>query len=80
MITNFLLMAILHCVGMSWIICSNEEIKFEIYESNHPDWFNKGPWYNTEICSKLHGKPFEEFISHTRTDRYNLMCYIVAHD
>ena len=41
---------------------------------------NKGPWYNTDICSKLHGKLFEYFITHARTDRYHLMCFIVAHD
>ena len=23
---------------------------------------------------------FEDFITHTRTDRYNLMCSLVAHD
>ena len=23
---------------------------------------------------------FEDFIIHVRTDRYNLMCYLVAHD
>ena len=49
-------------------------------ESNHPDWFNKGPWYNTDICSKLHGILLEDLITHARTDRYNIMCYIVAHD
>ena len=46
---------------------------------NHPDWLNKGPWYNTYICSRLHGSLFEDFITHTRTDRYNLVCSIVSH-
>ena len=41
---------------------------------------NKGPCYNIYIYSKLHVKLFEDFITHARTDRYNLMCYIVAHD
>ena len=35
-----------------------------------------GPWYNTYICKKLHGKVFEGFIINARTDRYNIMCYI----
>ena len=39
-----------------------------------------GPWYNTFICKKLHGKVFEEFIRNARTDRYNLMCYVDAHE
>ena len=41
---------------------------------------NKGPRYNTSICLKLHGITFEDFITQSRTDRYNLMCYLVAHD
>ena len=49
-------------------------------ESNHPDWLNKCPWYNTEIYSRLHGSLFEDFIKHARIDRYILLCYIVAHD
>ena len=80
MITKFLLNSILHHVGMSWIICSNKEMKYEVDEINHLYWLNKFPWYNTDICSKLHGKLFEDFISHARTDRYNLMCSIFAHD
>ena len=35
-----------------------------------------GPWYNTPICKKLHGKLFEGFIINSRTDRYHIMCYI----
>ena len=71
---------ILHHVGMLWIICSNDEIKYEIEVSNHQYWLNKGPWYNTAIWSSLHGILFEYFITHARTDRYNLMCSLVAHD
>ena len=49
-------------------------------ESNNQDWFNKCPWYNIAILSRLHGSLFEDFITHSRTDRYNLMCSLVAHD
>ena len=49
-------------------------------ESDHPDWFNKVPWCNTSICSRFHGSLLEDFITHARTDRYNLLCSIVAHD
>ena len=31
-------------------------------------------------CSKLHEIKFEDFITQARTDRYNLMCSLVAHD
>ena len=78
-ITKFVLNPILHNVGISWIIFSNEEMKYEIDKSNHPDWLNKGTWYNIDICSELYGKLFEDCISHKRTYRYYLMCSIVAH-
>ena len=48
-------------------------------KNNHQDWLNKGPWYNTSICSKLHGSRFGDFITKARTDRYNCMCYLVSH-
>ena len=48
--TKFLLNAILHHVGMSWIICSNEEMFYEVDKSNNYYCLNKGPWYNTDIC------------------------------
>ena len=79
-ITKFVLNAILHHVGMSWIMISNKEMKYDIDDNNHQDWLNKGPWYNTSICLKLHGSIFEDFITYAITDRYNLMCYLVAHD
>ena len=47
---------------------------------NHINWLNKGPWCIKEICSRLHGCMFESFITHTRTERYNLLCYLVEHD
>ena len=80
MITKFLLNAILHHVGMSWIISSNNEMKYGIDEINHQDWLKKGPWYNIDIFWRLHGSLFEDIIIHARTDRYNLMCSLVAHD
>ena len=55
-------------------------MKYEIDESNHQDYLNEGPWYNTTICSRLHGSLFKHFITHARTGRYNLMCSVVAHD
>ena len=55
-------------------------MKYETDQNNHQDWLNKGPWYNKSICLKLHGSMFGDFITRARTDRYNLMCYLVAHD
>ena len=65
---------------MSWIISSNDETKYELGEINHQDWLNKVPWYNTALCSRLHGILFEDFITHSGTNRYNIRCYLVAHD
>ena len=39
-----------------------------------------GPWYNTYMWKKLHGKVFEGFIINERTDRYNIMCSIDAYE
>ena len=80
MVTKFVLNAILNHLVMSCIICSNNEMLYEIKENNHTNWFNKGPWYNTSICSKLHVKVFENFIKNAITDRYNLMLSIIAHN
>ena len=34
----------------------------------------------TNFFSKLYGTTFEDFITQARTDRYNIMCSLVAHD
>ena len=80
MITKFVLNSILNHVGMSWIISSNKERNDEIDENIHQYWLNKGPWYNTSICLKLHGNMFEDFITNEIIDRCNLMCSLVSHD
>ena len=72
MITKFVLTTILYHVGMLCIISSNNEIKYEIDESNNQDWLNKGPWYNTGICSRLHGIMFEDFITHIGFHSYKV--------
>ena len=79
MITKFGLNAILYHVGMSWIIRSNDEVKYEMDENNHQDCLNKGPCYIIDFCSRLNGIMFEYFITHARSGRYNLMCSLVAH-
>ena len=49
-------------------------------DKHNSDWVTGGPWYNTSICKKLHGNVFEGFIINARTDRYNIMCAIDAHE
>ena len=49
MSTKFVLNTKLNHVGLSWIISSSKQIKYEIKENNHPDWLNKGQRYNPDI-------------------------------
>ena len=73
-----MLNTVFHRVGLSWIISSNKQIKYEIEETNSC-WLNKGPWYNTSNNSKFYGNFFGYFIINGRTYRYNIMCYITAY-
>ena len=80
-ITQFVLNAMFHHVGMSWIISSKKEMDYDNFtNSKNLDWFDTGPWHNKNICSKLYGTHFKGFITQARTDRYNIMCSLVSHD
>ena len=78
-INFFVLNTVLQYVGMSWIIETHEQLKYDL-DKHNSDWMTGGTWYNTYICKKLHGNVFEEFIRNARTDRYNIMCSIDAHE
>ena len=78
-INSFLLNKLLHHVDMSCIIETNEQLKYDM-DKHNSEWMTGGPWYNTSICKKLHGNVFEGFIRNARTDRYNIMCSIDAHE
>ena len=67
-ITLFVLIKVLHHVGMSWIIITNKHLEYDMNKHNQ-DSITGGTWYNTSNCKKLHGKVFEEFIRNARTDR-----------
>ena len=70
-ITQFVLNAMLHHVGMSWIISSKKKMDYDNFtNSKKLEWFDTGPWYNKNICSKLHGTTLEDFISQDITHRY----------
>ena len=66
-------------VGILWIIGKHEKLQNDMDKKNS-EWMKCGPWYNTSICKKLRGKVLERFIKNTRTDRYNIMCYIDAYE
>ena len=65
---------------MTWIVSSNAEMKYDMEEHKHEDWLNSGPWYNKHICSGMNGSLFDDFITQARTDRYNIMWSLVAHE
>ena len=76
-----LMLLMLHHVGMSWMISSKKEMDYDNFtNTKNLVWFETGPWQNKNICSKLYGTTFEGFIKQDRTDRYNIMCSLVAHD
>ena len=79
MVTKFLFCTVLHHAGLSWITESNQQLEYNIDEHN-PDWSTNGTWYNSFFCKKIHGKVFEKYIRNAITGRYNIMCYINAHE
>ena len=66
-------------IGLSLIIQSNKNLGFD-FQNNCPYWILNSPWYNTTICSKLHGLVFEDYFTTSKRDKYNLMCSIEAHE
>ena len=40
-VTKFVLNEMLHRFGMSWIISSNQEMEYEMNETNNQDWLEK---------------------------------------
>ena len=48
--------------------------------SNNLGCFDTGPRHNKNKCSKLYGTTFEAFIIQSRTEKYNIMCSLVAYD
>ena len=52
MVTKFVFNAILNHVGFSWIIETNQQLNYVIYEHNQ-DWLTNGHWYNTSIFYKI---------------------------
>ena len=69
----------LHHVNMSWMIETNQKLKYDI-EKHNLDWIAGGPWYSIYICKKLDGKVFGNYIRNARTDRYNHMYSIDTHE
>ena len=48
-ITSFLLNTLLHHVGISWIIETDEQLKYD-KDKHNPYWITGGTCHNTTIC------------------------------
>ena len=59
-ITTFLLNTMLHHFYMLCIIETHDQLQYYLDKQNS-EWITGGPWYNTYICKKLHGKVFEGY-------------------
>ena len=49
-------------------------------DKHNSNFMTGGPWYDTYICKKIHGNLLEGFIINARTDRYNIIFFIDAHE
>ena len=79
MITKYVSNIVLHHFSMTWIIGTNQQLEYDINKHN-PYWITDGLQYNTSICTKLHGIVFEIYTIKARSDIYNIMCSIDAHE
>ena len=61
-ITPFVKNMIFQPVGLSWMIKSNQKLNFYI-QLHCLYWVINIPWYNTMICSRLHGILFEDYVT-----------------
>ena len=52
-INSFVFNTVLHHVGISWIIKTDQHLEYDMDKHNQ-NWMTDGPWYSTYICEKLH--------------------------
>ena len=76
--TTFVTNMVFQHVGLSWIIKSNQKLNF-YFQMNCPIWVINSSWYNTIICSQLHGLLLGYYFITAKRDRYNAMCSIKDH-
>ena len=79
MITPFFIHMVFKHVVFLWIIESNKHLKFDM-EVQGSQWIDKGPWYNTKICTKLNVQSFKNDFKTGHKDRYELMCAVDVYD
>ena len=49
-------------------------------DKHNPNLMTGGPCYNTYICKNYMEEGLKNLIKNERTDRYNIMCSIDAHE
>ena len=74
-IAPFVIHSLFQPVGFLQIIYINKHYKFEI-DSEDTQWTDKGPCYNTTICTELNGQIFKDTFKIGHKDRYDFMCYV----
>ena len=78
-ITVFVKDVVFHHAGLSWIIESKYQIKFNI-EYQYPNLIENRHWYNTTICAHFSGSAFEYFFTTAQKCRLDCMCYIYTYE
>ena len=59
---------------------SSSQTNFIYFQLHFTSWVMNCPWYETTICSLLHGFFFEYYVTTSKHDKYNLMCSIESHE
>ena len=70
---------VLQHVGLSWIIQSNQKLNYDP-QRHCNSWMINFPWYNTMICSRLHGLLYEYYVTTAIRERYSIMRSIEDHN
>ena len=64
-----------------YIGSSSKTKKNNFYLKLHcPSWVIYGPGYNIMVCSQWHGSLFEDYVTTSKRDRYNIIFPIEAHE
>ena len=66
-------------VSLSWIINTNNHVKFDI-DHYYAKWTKHGKLYNTTVCSQLSGNKFEYYFTTGRKYRYELLSDVDAYE
>ena len=66
-------------ICLYWIIHSNKNLSFD-FQHHFPSWVTNGPYYITMICPQFYGSSFEDYVTTSRRDWYNIMFSIEGNE